>query len=462
MFIFLLLSKTSPIARQPSSICKLVQPCGSGSQISEADIELILAKTCTPFQLQGYQLTLTKRIVTEFVVTPVYLGPPQVSTNIAKVITNNLYEPSLYCLAVLYAQKKRPNPAIIEPLINSIDKTIKCVDGQYALDYSSCKSFVNFRDKLLKDQKKLENTQNDVRTAHLTAEKGASTVGALTGNTKVIKGSSKRIAAAEATYAGARATFYTNAIIKLTALKKKYSNADDSFDQCAKSLGYLKKEKKNSNEAQPCEVFYTHSNILFLNAAALVELTSLLAEYRNLAINEGINIASLVLLRDKASMEESPEKDTTVEDSPEGDNTVGDGDEAKKEPPLTPSTNPTSLPQGGGGGSGGGGVASAGVPGQSEEKKDNSVASKLPSAGGAYGGSAGGSVGAAFSGDNQTQELATATEDLVEELGEQTIGERNLSGISDIQISGLSTNLFIKISKRHEELKKKNYFKIAL
>lgn len=437
MFIFLLLSKTSSFSNQ-TAICKLIPSCGSGSQISETDTALIRTKTCTPFQLQGYQLTLPRNLATP----------------------NDLYEPSLYCLAVLYAQKNRNNNSIEAP-IGSIDKTIKCVDGQYSLDYSSCKSFVNLRDKLVKDQKKLENTQNDVRAAHLTAEKGASTVGALTGDPKIIKGSSKRIAAAEATYAGARATFYTNAIIKLTALKKRYSNADDSFDQCAKSLGYLKKEKKNSNEAQPCEVFYTHSSILFLNAAALVELTSLLAEYRNLAINEGINIASLVLLRDRSAAEESPEKDIPIEE--EGSSETGDTEEAKKEPPLTPNMGPTSPPSGGGGGgAGGGGVASAGVPGQQEEKKDNSVASKLPSAGGAYGGSAGGSVGAAFSGDNQAQELATATEDLTEELEEQTMGERNLSGISDIQISGLSTNLFIKISKRHEELKKKNYFKISL
>ena len=103
-------------------------------------------------------------------------------------------------------------------------------------------------------------------------------------------------------------------------------------------------------------MFYTHSNILFLNAAALVELTSLLAEYRNLAINEGINIASLVLLRDRSAAEESPEKDIHIEE--EGSSETGDTEEAKKEPPLTPNMGSTSPPSGGGGG--GAGARSAG------------------------------------------------------------------------------------------------------
>ena len=55
--------------------------------------------------------------------------------------------------------------------------------------------------------------------------------------------------------------------------------------------------------------------------------------------------------------------------------------------------------------------------------------------------------------------MLVAENELEEELA---LPVRELSGINDIQISALNTNLFIKISKRHEELKKKNYFKISL
>jgi hypothetical protein len=441
MLMFFLIAAGLPFV----DICKLIGNCLVHVPASVQDN--IQKKNCTDFSYESTKYQL-------------FLNYTNTNTNTNEnVLNDTLYQPSLYCLATLYGQFNRNN-RLVEQGTSSLDKTVTCKDGPFTVDYFSCKSFVNLRDKLLKEKKTLEDAQSALRKTQLVAEqKGL--VSANSGDTNAIKLAGNRVTGAETTYASARAAFYTQAIIRLNAAKKNYINVDETTIQCNKQRNSLAVEKlskkQKKKDIKPCEVFTVYESMLFPNSKTFTILKDLLAEYSQLALNEGMNIASLLLLKDKSAVDEpSSEPDIPL---PEVGNESGSLPPEKTDQNLVPNISPTSLPQGGGGGSGGGGTASAGVPGQ-DNKPEKTESPKLPATGGNYSGSAGGSVGALFSGgDNQGDSVLVAENELEEELA---LPVRELSGINDIQISALNTNLFIKISKRHEELKKKNYFKISL
>ena len=130
-------------SRIPSDdMCKLISSCDI--KVPSSVPGNVNGRVCTDFILNGYQLNFSSKTLSSVVT----------SSDDTDILPDELYQPSLYCLATLYGQFNRNNRPV-EQGTSSLDKTVTCKDGPFTVDYFSCKSFVNLRDKLLKEKKTL-------------------------------------------------------------------------------------------------------------------------------------------------------------------------------------------------------------------------------------------------------------------------------------------------------------------